>query len=87
MPSQLNPVHIYPYHSSIPAHCKYGIGTDHGTDAVYTVAYLLYHVLSDVFLFYFNLFYSTTDIEYCIVGKEQERHFTVLVHVTIKHET
>jgi hypothetical protein len=37
MPSHLNPIHSYLYRSSIPAHCKYGTGTD--------PAYLLYSVL------------------------------------------
>jgi hypothetical protein len=44
--------------------------------------------ISRVFLFYFTLFYSTTDIHYCIVGKELARNaFHNSEHRPIKLET
>ena len=53
MPSHFTPIHIYLYHSSIPAHCKYGTGSD----PVYSMLTLLG---SSYFLFLYLVCFCST---------------------------
>ena len=54
IPSHLTPLHIYLYRSSIPAHCKYGTGTD----PVYSM--LTYFLCSSYLLMLYPVCFCST---------------------------
>jgi hypothetical protein len=79
IPSRFTPIHIYLYPSSIPAHCKYGTKTN----PVYSM--LTYFIMFFLFL-YLVCLYSTLLFLVLYCYWLLQRHFTVLEHVTLKHD-